>query len=174
MSVSNSEKLRECISLIGESAPDDPAWSAAKLRWLLFYCDFTAFAKLASSITGAEYVRSPSGPSPRGFESALQSSLTGGELRNDFRVLRPSKPKRELFSTEELSLIAEAILRFRDWTPEEILDRGLPFVGWDLAEIGEGIPYEIALVGKREPTRDEVEYSRSLHSIAAESLAGDG
>jgi hypothetical protein len=106
------------------------------------------------------------------LETVLQSLRRGGELADDDSALRPAN--RELFSNGELLLIERAILRFRNSEPNDILDRGLPFVGWGVAEIGERIPYEIALVGKREPTPDEIEYGRNLHSIAAESLAGDG
>jgi hypothetical protein len=172
MPVLNADKLRELVLFLAESSAGDDAWSVSKLPSLMFYCDFTAFARLSASITGAEYVRATDGPSPRELETVLQSLRRGGELADDDSALRPAN--RELFSNGELLLIERAILRFRNSEPNDILDRGLPFVGWGVAEIGERIPYEIALVGKREPTPDEIEYGRNLHSIAAESLAGDG
>lgn len=38
--------------------------------------------------------------------------------------------------------------------------------------LGETIPYEVALVGKRELTEDEIEYGKELESLALEYLEG--
>lgn len=42
------------------------------------------------------------------------------------------------------------------------------FAGWKLANIGEEIPYCVALVGNREPTPEEIEYGKTLEAMAGE------
>ena len=55
-------RLRELILLICKGSEGDPRFGAVKLNKLLFYCDFSAYAKLGKSITGQEYLALPEGP----------------------------------------------------------------------------------------------------------------
>lgn len=118
-----------------------------ELRRLLFACDFTAFARLGNSISGVEYIRTANGPEPLGFDDAKSAATTIAGLSGD----------------EEA--IVEAVLagKYRDSCR-----------AWELAEEGELIPYEIALVGDRAPTPEEKRYGIELQSVAAESIAHDG
>ena len=42
------------------------------------------------------------------------------------------------------------------------------FIGWQLAELREAIPYDVALLEVRRPTEEEIEWGRSLEPLAQE------
>jgi hypothetical protein len=82
------------------------------------------------------------------------------------------KPKLTVFSPEEIEIIDRVI---KDFDELNNLDGETSFMyeGWKLAEIGEEIPYGIALW--RRPRDDEITeeiraYAKSLEPIAREFL----
>ena len=81
---------------------------------------------------------------------------------------------------EEKILIQNSYLKFifelsdfKDKNNTEVSDYSHQFMGWQLAELGEDIPYECALVSINDDlTSEEREYGKGLHNLASQVLGG--
>jgi hypothetical protein len=152
-----------------------------KLNKLLFFSDFTAFLRLGKSITGEEYQALERGPAPRTMLPALKTleetqqiairskQFHGWEQQKVFAL---REPDLNSFSPYEIALVDSVIETFWKYTGAAISNDSHSFIGWKLAKEGETIPYEVALLAKRELTISEREYAKSLEKLAEECLAG--
>ena len=140
-------------------------FGATKLNKQLYFCDFTAFARLGKPITGAQYQRLGQGPAPRELVSERQRLLDDGLAELKFeRVFRYTQERlvprddcdhlAEEFEPDELEVIEEVIEETRDLTAREVSDLSHQEPGWLLTEPGETIPYESAWLAS--PTDPEV------------------
>lgn len=179
--MSNDQKLEELILYIAQASEDDPRFGAVKLNKLLFYSDFLAFAMFGEAITGQEYQKLKHGPAPRKLLTAqyrLKSAgdivmqpvpTFGGHTQNRCHAQRSAN--LEMFTEDELSLVNTVIAKFKKNNAKGISTLSHEFVGWKLAEIGETIPYEVALVGERKPTKLERSWGRSLTQRAKRAIS---
>lgn len=176
------EKLRELVLYVAERSEGDPAFGAVKLNKLLFYADFAAYLYLGDSITGQDYQKLEHGPAPRRLVPVMAAMEAHNEVavrdseyygRNQRRPFALREPNLDLFTAREIDLVNRILDQFRGMNASRISEDSHRFVGWKLAEQGETIPYEVALVGTREPTEAEREWGRSLGDLAAECLSRD-
>jgi Protein of unknown function (DUF4065) len=176
----NDEKFRELLLLLAERSEHDPRFGAIKLNKLLFYCDFLAYQRLGSPITGHEYFALNQGPAPRYGTRIRQAMIAAGEIAEQKKetvaglqtrtvALRP--PNYRVFSSEEIALVTQVLQDCRASSGSELSERSHKFAGWLLAKEKERIPYSVALVGNRPPTHDEIQRGVILQATAEACLA---
>ena len=67
-------------------------------------------------------------------------------LERDHRIRRNHLPRMSLFSPDEIALVDEVIAMLRDLSAVRVSDLSHREAGWQLVEVGETIPYELAFV----------------------------
>jgi hypothetical protein len=175
-------KLREAILYLSTLTERDRYCGAVKLNKLLFYADFIAYRRLGKSITGQEYQHLPQGPCPRGMKPALEElerrdaiatreePMFGGAYRQK-RTFAKRLADLSEFSGPEVDLFREVVERFWDTNATDISDLSHEFIGWQLTEINETIPYSTVLIGTRRPTPREIKIGQHLRKFAQEALS---
>jgi hypothetical protein len=172
VAVSDS-KLKELILYVAKKSLDDPFYGATKLNKILFFSDFLAFKKLGKSITGATYVKLEHGPVPDNFkaireellqlkDAASQKTEIGGYTQD--RLIHLRDPRLMEFSGEEIAIVDEMIDLLRKMSASEASEFSHRFIGWQVAQMGETIPYETVYVKSREPSAAENAYAMTLKS----------
>lgn len=179
----DAHKLRELILHISLQSDGDRSFGSVKLNKLLFFADFLAYIKYGHSITGEEYQKLQWGPAPRRMKPVLD------EMQNDHEIAirvtdayslpqqRPlalREPNLSPFSPQEIALVDRLISQHWGVSGSRISDESHQFIGWQLASVGETIPYEVALVSTRELTEDEIGVGRKLENVAQQSLTRHG
>lgn len=113
-----------------------------KLNKLLFYADFSMYAKAGISISGVQYRAIPMGPVPNNFQSIYEYLANKGDIElnyttfsngNSGEQFKPN-PKRQfnpkLFSENELLVLDEIAQRFINATTQEIVDASHKEKAW--------------------------------------------
>lgn len=175
------DKFREAILYISQKCETDPKFSVTKLNKILFYSDFIHFSRTGSSITGQQYQKLDFGPAPRAMKPVCdQMELSGdlviasrpyyGRMQNKPLALR--EPKIDILSGSEISVIDSVIEKAWKFSASEISDASHGFIGWQVAEIGEIIPYGLAWIDKEpEFTESEHEAISKLKPLSPEERA---
>ena len=175
----DDEKLKELILLLARASEADPNFGTVKLNKELFYSDFLAYRLFGKSITGHEYIALELGPGPKQKLRIIHEMQKSGDLavrkHGAFgmvqdRAFALREPKLDKFSKEEIHLAHTVADACHDKTGLQLSQLSHRFFGWRLAEYKEVIPYSVALVGKREPTLDEVKWGLELEPMAMQSL----
>jgi hypothetical protein len=173
-------KLRELILHISRCCEGDETYGATKLNKLLFFSDFLAYQRYGKAITGQEYQALPQGPCPRKLKPVRAALERSGALAIQKRQAGPYVQERPVslreadlsrFTAREIALVDELIQRFWAKTATEISGESHTFIGWQLAERGETIPYSVALVTKPELTAEQERRGLALEPLALECLS---
>ena len=165
-------KFRELVLYIAEKSADDPHFGAVKLNKLLFYTDFASYQNAGAAITGSRYQKLEFGPAPRPLLPVLKELEEEGRCRTvhsridsrQKRVVPTGDIDLTVFSQDEIALIDDVVEAFRDHNAAQVSELSHRFVGWEIAEIGEDIACQTALVASPRPlTPAEIEYGRELY-----------
>lgn len=149
------ERLGELMLYIAGCCGEDPAFGATKLNKILFYADFIAYFRFGEAITGAEYQKLKHGPAPRQLkpvERVLESCKDAvvQERRHFTKTQRRLVPLREpnldMFSGSQIAVVDEVISALRKHNAVEVSELSHQLAGWELAELGETIPYYTVLI----------------------------
>ena len=160
----DNEKLRELILYLIHNSEADPKFGSTKLNKLLFFCDFLAYRSLGQSITGHEYQKLDFGPAPRAFLPIFSQMVEANECRireedaHGYKKKRPialREPRAEVFSGEEIDLIRDVISELWNSNGSEVSELSHRFLGWELAESKETIPYETILASPSQVLDEE-------------------
>ena len=178
-------KLRELVLLIATLSEGDKPFGKVKLNKHLFFADFLAYLMFGKSITGHLYQRLPAGPAPRsllrvvpGLCKPAQSDpdiavriddYYGKDLERPFALRVPNTQK---FAAAEVALVEELVREHWDKNAREMSEKSHQFIGWQLAQNGETIPYCAALVSGRLPNEEEVRIGLGLEPLAQACWAG--
>jgi uncharacterized phage-associated protein len=165
--VQDEQKVKELILLFSELSEGDATFGATKLNKLLFFSDFLAYQIHGKSISGSKYEARPQGPMLKNFyavqdemqgnkEIAIRTSEYGGYRQNRTLALRTANLSQ--FSGEELEIVMRVLNEYRNMNASQISALSHEFLGWQAVDIGEEIPYEIALVSTRDLTPEEYEF----------------
>lgn len=172
----NKQKLRELVLYLAQRSDSDRYFGATKLNKLLFCIDFESYLRTGAPVTGCRYQKLKFGPAPRPLLPVLQEleeeracvTAAGGHLARQKRVIATREPDLDLFTSAEIALVDEVISHCWNHTGTMLSDWSHEHVGWELAEMGEDIPYQTALVADPRPlTPAEIEYGRTLDHGAA-------
>ncbi len=179
--IDQERKMREMILYVCKESADDPAFGATKLNKILFFADFLAYELHGKAITGMEYQKLPYGPAPRLLMPIHRELESRGELVIEMRPCGSKMQKRSVaqrdpntsvFSKDELELLNEVIHQLTNRNATEVSRLSHRFSGWDLAEEGETIPYEVALIDDPGPlSPEELAYAQQFLPLA-DQLAG--
>lgn len=179
MATRNREKLKTLVHYIAARCEDPAMLGSIKLNKVLWVSDLWAYVATGTPITGERYIKQQFGPvagSIVGVLDELQAEKklvvrrthAHGNPKVDYIALsRPdSETLSELFTADEISLVEEAIDFVVGQTALEISDRSRDVI-WELAEIGEEIPYEAWLASRLDAvTKDDVKWAREAHEAA--------
>jgi hypothetical protein len=145
-------KLEEAVHYICARTPN--YLGAVKLNKTLFYADMLHYAHTGSSITGATYSKQHLGPVPKQVRPAIRNLEQGGRLKTE-NISVFDKVRREfttygetdtsVFSKEEIQRLDEVVQMLDGVTGAELSDLSHTIV-WQVAEIGETLPYESFLI----------------------------
>ncbi len=166
----NFEKFKALVHYICWRCEDPTKLGAVKLNKALWRADFKAYLELGEPVTGASYVKRQYGPVPSAILPALRELKDEGKLSiRDVEFYE--KEKREFFALErpdltpftanEISLIDEAI----EYVTEKHTARSISEEShdriWELARIGEEIPYYTVFSKPAEITEDDIEWAKT-------------
>ena len=176
----DADKLRELVLHISRQSEGDPCFGAIKLNKILFYADFLAYRNFGRPITGAEYQKLEHGPAPRQLKPlcdrmkregalAVRKAEFGGYMQH--RTLALREPILGKFTAEEIALVDSVIQQLWGQNASEVSERSHRFPGWQLAKLGETIPYSVALLTYRDPTEKERQHGLKLEEAAEVALA---
>jgi hypothetical protein len=151
----NSDKFKALVHYICYRA-DRADLGATKLNKTLWYADLWTYLMHGTSMTGEGYIKQQFGPVPKHILSSLEELQTEGKIAvRDAEFFRYEKkeyialkrPDLSLFSGEEISIVDELInMICRGHTARSISDKTHDRI-WELADIGEEIPYYTAFAG---------------------------
>ncbi len=176
----NDQKYKELIKYISARSINDPRFGRTKLNKILFFCDFLAYRDLGAPISGDTYHKEQYGPVPTHIRKMMQELIDQHEMAESAGVLGGYIQKKpvtlkdadlSLFSVYEISLIDNVIDRLSESTAYDVSELSHEFVGWQICEMGEKIPYETVLIEHRELNDDDIEYAKTLIPLAKQSLA---
>lgn len=151
----NEKRFGDLMLYLAHRCRDADYFGSTKLCKLLYYSDFTAFARTGQPITGADYIRQEHGPMPKDFyqqrNRLTDCSLAQMELRLVFSheqdrlvPLVDESYFDGLFSQPELDAIEGALDMLKEMTAKEASEHSHGEVGWIIAKDGATIPYEAA------------------------------
>lgn len=152
------KKLKHLALYIARRCEDDPRFGSIKLNKILFYSDFINYLNHGRSITGAAYKRLEYGPCPSGFHKMQEKMDEKDELKIQKRLYHGKTQKRpialiepdiSLFTGEEIDTVNYVIQELWGKNGTQVSDMSHEFLGWQLAETYESIPYSIARVTTR-------------------------
>jgi Protein of unknown function (DUF4065) len=175
----DDDKLRELILLLARQSEGDDTFGAVKLNKELFYSDFLAYLHFGQSITGHDYIALERGPAPKYKMEIIDGMVKRGDLAvrkheafGDVqdRAFALREPKLDKFTKEEINLVHYVVGQCHEKSGRDLSAMSHAFLGWRLAKEKEVIPYSVALVGKREPTLDEIKWGQELEPMALECL----
>lgn len=161
-------KFWQLVLLLAARSVDDRRFGLTKLNKLLFFCDFLAFRAWGRSITGAMYQKRQFGPAPLALLRLLERMIDADACREvprvlfgrDQRVIQAiEQPDLTAFTDDELALIDDVLAELRHSSGAEVSDLSHEFIGWQLAEYGEEIPYETVFVEPPRPLTPEEEHA---------------
>lgn len=180
LDLEGTDKFRELVLYVSQKCETDLRFSTTKLNKILFYADFMHFSRTGKSITGQKYQKLNFGPAPRGMMPVVESMVSEAELkiaprdyfgRSQKKPIALRSPKIEVFSSSEIAIVDEVIEAVWELTASQISSLSHGFVGWQVADLGETIPYGLAWIddeGEFELTPEEIELIQSLQPLTDE------
>lgn len=168
----NDRQFKDLLLYAAERLADDPQLGETKLNKVLFFADFTAYARLGEPITGAEYQRNHYGPTARRFtimrdwlvqhDQARVEKVNVGD--HEEHALRPLvRPNMDAFSAEQRAIIEEVIERLRTYSNTGASELSHEeSAGWNALPQGATIPYETVFVSTRPAPDEAVELGKRL------------
>lgn len=177
-------RFRELLLDLCWQSADDPTFDVTKLTLLLFFVDFQAYRDLGHPVTGDQYVRMDTGPAPRTMPQLWERLVQEGAVvvrahpvdgLPQERMVAIRSPDLSVFTPHELGVIDAVLQQWWRYTAREISTQADRFRGWQLAELGETLPYPVALYELHTPTiRDAVEAASLAASAHAALIQARG
>lgn len=169
--IRNREKLKALVHYVISRCEDPNMLGSIKLNKVLWVSDLWAYVKWGQPITGEYYVKQQFGPvaSTVGILRELQAEQkivvrerqVFSGMKTDYIAL--ADPEIDNFSADEISLVERAIeFVCLQHTAMGISDKTHDLI-WELAEIGEQIPYEAMWASRLDGvTKDDVKWAREV------------
>lgn len=149
----NAFDLKKFSNMVLYFVINVPELTKTKLNKMLFYADFTHFARNTVSISGVSYARLPHGPVPDQY-SLLYGSMESAKLivekeisvgQYDWSYYASNADfNAELFSKEELAVMHATLKRFKGMTAKSIAVFSHKEEAWIDNENAELISYDYA------------------------------
>lgn len=166
----DQERFKRLAHYILWRSRDRDRFSMAQLYEALWFADARMFMLRGKPITGAVYVREKSGPSAKAGKAALTRLKQEGAVRpRKGRARVRGRGRLEVLSAPEISIFDQQELEAVEWSIQRVdrKTKGAAAAGeasqrtWELAVIGEKIPYHAILATRtRQPDEEEIEWAR--------------
>ncbi len=180
--MTNQTKRKELVLFIARRCVTHQLFGKIKLNKILFFSDMNAFTRLGTSISGFEYEKREFGPVPRTIDTLIEQLQADGSatvyerdmpnLNVQKRVTPLREPDLTGFSAQEIAIVSDVIEWIRPMSAKEISELSHEAVGWEVARMGETIPYATALIPPHVIPPTQKERARALE--LAQNLAGSG
>jgi len=170
----NTEKFEELIVYIARRLGPEAALGHVKLMKLLMLTDFTAFARMGKSVTGATYEKWEHGHFPRQWviaEKDLDAKEAIKQEKIDYynkplhHVTAGRDPNMAAFSEDELAIIETTLRRYGYESATYLSGLSHKELGWKLAQWKEEIPYHTVYLGTGGVTTEDVRRGEELASL---------
>lgn len=167
----DDDKFKELVLYIARQSEGNPRFGATKLNKLLFFSDFLAYKLFGQPITGQDYFRLDHGPAPRRLMPLKSEMIAAGDCievdRNYFGrlqkvVVASREPDLAAFSGQEIALVDQLIKECAHLNATEISGESHGFVGWQIADDQEDIPYKLALVNFGKVTERDKKHATEI------------
>lgn len=176
-----ADRMRELVLYICARSETDPRFGATKLNKILFYSDFLAYYRLGDSVSGEVYQKLDHGPAPKYLlplrndmeakrELIIREKEYCGRIKKQPFALR--LPDLTAFTGSQVAIVDEVIKALWNKNADDVSNMSHQFLGWQLAELQEEIPYETALVScPEEFSQSQLDWLESLRPLAKERAA---
>lgn len=165
------EKLKDALHYVIARAGGHPGFGAVKLYKVLWFSDSKTYVRSGTPITGEQYIRLQHGPVPQhareilaeleaeGRISARKSAQDYAQWR--FKSLRPPTSPTRL-TNDELDTLGHWIRVIdTEHTAQSISDETHDDYAWEIAKMGEPLPYYAFLANRlRDPTEEDFARAR--------------
>lgn len=164
----NKEKFKNLVLYVCSKC-DPKELGSTKLNKVLLYSDMFSYLHLQGPITGEIYVKRQFGPVPKHILPIIaEMELEGKIVTRDGKIFRYDKkeyialkdPDLTLFTADEISMVDDLIeIICKEHTAKSISEASHDRI-WELAEIGEEIPYYAFLASKTgEIDKEDIEWA---------------
>lgn len=155
-------KTAELLLFVAQRTEQDETAGQTKLHKILYFSDRAHLVRHGSTITDADYRRSPRGPTLRRMLPIIEN-LEGrgdikvverqyfGNIQRRLLVLREPNLSK-FFTPEEIATVDSLILQFWGKSAKETSELSHEDAGWLSAEEGEPIFMKMAFIGEPEIT----------------------
>lgn len=168
------EKFKELILYIAQASEGDSTFGATKLNKILFFCDFLSYRAYGEPVTGQRYFKLPFGPAPRALvpvvnelleeEACVKVQRSRFGLPQD-TIFAKREANLDIFKPREIALADFVMRQLRDNDATEVSNLSHEFIGWQLANDREDIPYETIFLGdprRLTLTEEEIKHGQQL------------
>ncbi|MBN2176672.1 MAG: SocA family protein [Demequinaceae bacterium] len=178
----NETKFAELMLYVAKKMECSPSYGATILNKVLFYSDFRHYEVYGSSITGAEYRRREFGPAPHKLlpvrdglvesgRAALATKSAGPNGHQQVRLEAVGEPDLSRFTGTEIAVVDEVIEWLWDQTAVSASNRSHEFLGWQLVEPNDPIPYQMVFLRKTPVTDSDRETARHVEKLVVAAHA---
>ncbi len=147
-------KLRELIIYLCERRITARSFGTSQLNTLLCLSDFLHYRRHGESITGADYVIAELGPWLVKFELHLDPLIDDGKIviqssdlggYTQYRPMALASADLFGFNGAEIATAEQVLRATEDQTASELGDLAHSLTRWRNGDLGDSLPYELAL-----------------------------
>jgi hypothetical protein len=165
----DQRKFDELVVYIAKRLPPEAALGRVKLAKLLMQVDFTTYARLGHSVTGATYEKWEHGHLPRELLLSQRDLEADGAITEEptefygkrLRHLTAHRdPDMSHFTEDEIAIIEVALLRYGHESATYLSGLAHREIGWLVADDHEEIPY--AAVFLKRPSQAHLVHAAAI------------
>lgn len=166
----DARKFKSLVHYVCSICQDPKTLGAIKLNKILWYSEMNAFLYLGKAITGARFVKRQFGPAPTAVLPVLEELQRDGVLivldvesfgRPKKEYISIKNPDLSSFSPDEISLVDRVTeIICKEYTASQISEKSHDDI-WEMAEIGEEIPFTTVFAVRGEVTEEDVSWADS-------------
>ena len=175
----NLKKLKALVHYVASRCENPSVLGSIKLNKVLWVSDLWSYVKTGQPITGEIYIKQQFGPVASSSVRILDELQSEGKIvvrrrelpngRSKVDYISMLEPDLKMFTASEISLVDQAIdFVCLQHTSRQISDKSHDVI-WELAEIGEEIPYYAMLASRLDGiTKEDVTWAAGAHKRARE------
>jgi len=173
----NNQKFNNLVHYICHKCDNAEILGATKLNKILWYCDVFSYRWMGKSMTGEKYIKRQYGPVPSHIISTLNELEWDGKIatrdkeyfghrKKEYISLK--RPDISLFTSDDISMVDDIIdIICLEHTAKSISHSTHDRI-WELAEIGEEIPYYTIFASELgEITEEDIKWAKGQLKKAA-------
>lgn len=173
MATKNDDTLKRLVHYVAYRCVEDPGQlGTVKLNKILWYSDLTAYRQRGASITGEKYVKRQHGPAADRVYSVVKQLdderkvvvRQFGTQQREYLAL--ATPDLEGLNPDDLRIVDDWIETVCNKHTAHTISLKSHDAIWELAEIGEEIPYYAMLASElHEVTPEDIDWAKAQAGI---------